>query len=121
MRLYKLENHFDNWTLEEGYVIFEPGIHYFDQLVDKSDDRTGEVVNITNLYDGAYIYFDEDGIYHLVDEDPIEEACRAMFAAVNTDNINLQKMSVSLLDFALAEPITIDKDKEQEYVKTKGE
>ena len=121
MRLYKLENHFGNWDLAEGYVIFEPGKHYFSDLEDTEDNLTGEEVDITNLYDGALIYFDKNGDYHLVDEDPLNEILEVMLDSANTDDILLQKMMVGMLDEYLADPIVISKEDEQDYVRTKGE
>lgn len=119
-RLYKLEHHFDKWILEEGYIIFEPNIHFFSQLNDENN-RVGEEVNITNLYDGALIYFDEDGQYHMIDEDPLVNCFHALMGAANTDDENLQRMAMSLVDEYLVHPDIIPKDKEQEYVKTRGE
>lgn len=121
MRLYKLENHLGKWKLAEGYVIFEPGVHYFSDLENTEDDLTGKEVNIINLYDGALIYFDKDGEYHLVDEDPLNEILGLLMDTANTGDISMQKLVVSMLDDYLAEPVVISKDKEKEYVEAKGE
>lgn len=120
-RLYKLEHHFDKWILEEGYVVFAPNIHFFSELKNKKGDRTGEEVNITNLYDGALIYFDKDGEYHMIDEEPLVDCFHALMGSANTDDPMLQQMAMSMVDEYLTNPDIIPKEEEQEYVKSRGE
>ena len=124
MKLYRLEKHFDNWILEEGYIIFEPGKYSFDDLDEDEyaeDDRVGEEVDITNLYEGAFIYFDEYGDYHLIDDIPLNKANEAAFLALNTEDFNLQRMAYSLLEEYLVNPKIIAKEDEEEYVRTRKE